>query len=446
MRKILICILTGLVTAGYAQITPFSSGQSAEVGARAQALGGAFTAVADDHSALYYNPAGLGQIKKTQLYVSLTQMNWSDEATYYGENSTEEANFTRLEAIGITIPVSTYRGSLAFSFGYHKIRNFDAALSVNGVYYMDVPFDPQLTVEVPIEDSYEESIEGHLSQTSFGFSVEVAEHAFIGGAVNFWGGYKDYTWTYGETGGIFDVYDDVTNDYLGEVMVSDLIDRSHFRESYSGVNLTLSTLYQANEFFQIGATLISPVTLKGKRDWDILYNEYMYPGYEEYQLPDSTDEGFFESKVSAPWRFRIGAAVNAGPVMLTGEVDLVDYSQIKYKTDPPEGYYLDRVEVNNDIRRNFKSTVNPKVGAEITIPGIGAKVRGGYAIYQSHLKDSESAWDRKVWSVGAGVPIANQLELDATYMSTSWEGVPDDIIQAEKIDVSKVLFTFMYNM
>jgi len=445
MRKILICILTGLVTAGYAQITPFSSGQSVEIGARAQALGGAFTAVADDHTALFYNPAGLGQMEKTQLYVSLTHSNWSDQATYYGETSQEEANFTRLEAIGITMPISTYRGSLAFSFGYHRMHNFDAAMSVGGTFYMDVDFDEGLMVEVPIDDSYEELIEGHLSQTSFGFSVEVAKRMFVGGAVNFWGGQKDYTWTYAEIGGIYDVYDDITDDYLGEIMVSDLVDVSHFKESYSGVNLTLSTLYQPNSIVQFGATLISPLTLKGKRDWDILYNEYVYEGYEEYQLPDSTDEGFFESKVSAPWRFRVGAAVHAGPVMLTGEVDLMDYSQIKYKTDPPEGFYLNRTEVNNDIRRNFKSTLNPKFGAEITIPGAGAKIRGGYAIYESHLDDAEAAWDRKVWSVGAGIPIGD-VELNVAYMSTSWEGVPDDLIEAEKIEVSKILFSFLYNM
>jgi hypothetical protein len=37
------------------------------VGARAEAMGGAFVAVADDASALYWNPAGLGQISESRL-------------------------------------------------------------------------------------------------------------------------------------------------------------------------------------------------------------------------------------------------------------------------------------------------------------------------------------------------------------------------------------------
>ena len=38
-----------------------------ELGARAQGMGGAFTAVADDPSAIYFNPAGIAFIKGTQL-------------------------------------------------------------------------------------------------------------------------------------------------------------------------------------------------------------------------------------------------------------------------------------------------------------------------------------------------------------------------------------------
>ena len=37
------------------------------VGARAAAMGGAFTATADDATALYWNPAGLSQIEKTEI-------------------------------------------------------------------------------------------------------------------------------------------------------------------------------------------------------------------------------------------------------------------------------------------------------------------------------------------------------------------------------------------
>ena len=43
------------------------------VGARAPGMADAFVAVADDANALFYNPAGLGQLKDGQLYANYGQ-------------------------------------------------------------------------------------------------------------------------------------------------------------------------------------------------------------------------------------------------------------------------------------------------------------------------------------------------------------------------------------
>ncbi len=45
------------------------------IGAKASAMGGAFTAQADDFSALYYNPAGLAQIRNPELSVGVALVN-----------------------------------------------------------------------------------------------------------------------------------------------------------------------------------------------------------------------------------------------------------------------------------------------------------------------------------------------------------------------------------
>ncbi|GIX05737.1 MAG: hypothetical protein KatS3mg115_0140 [Candidatus Poribacteria bacterium] len=50
------------------------------VGARAEAMGGAFVAVADDPSALYWNPSGLGTIERPQAELSYTD--WLDSVRY----------------------------------------------------------------------------------------------------------------------------------------------------------------------------------------------------------------------------------------------------------------------------------------------------------------------------------------------------------------------------
>ncbi len=54
-------------------------------GTRALAMGGAYTAVADDYSGIYWNPAGLGSITKTGIHAELSHLQFSNDAIIYGQ-------------------------------------------------------------------------------------------------------------------------------------------------------------------------------------------------------------------------------------------------------------------------------------------------------------------------------------------------------------------------
>lgn len=75
IRTILAGAIVTMATTGvFAQDKVGTTGaQFLEVGVspRADAVGGAFTAIADDASAVYYNPAGLVQLENRQVMVSL---------------------------------------------------------------------------------------------------------------------------------------------------------------------------------------------------------------------------------------------------------------------------------------------------------------------------------------------------------------------------------------
>ena len=69
------------------------------VGARAEALGGAFVGIADDPSALYWNPAGI--IKISRISLQVTKTDW-----FVG---------TKFNAVDLVVPVS----SINSAFGFH---------------------------------------------------------------------------------------------------------------------------------------------------------------------------------------------------------------------------------------------------------------------------------------------------------------------------------------
>lgn len=352
-----------------------------------------------------------------------------------------------MDAVGVTMPLPTTRGSIVLSFGYHRVRSFGGTLSLQEG---DTFVDYTITVDsvdytLPFEAtlSGEELQEGELSQTSFGGSLEIAPDVFVGGAVNFWSGTRDYSWRFTQVRGIYEVENLVVQGDLWEVMLPDIDLNTHYQEKYSGFNLTFGVLMKTGGVFQVGGVVKTPVTLTGKREWDYMERETVYPGYEEFQQDDIVDSDFIDHRIQSPWVFRLGGAVKAGPLMISGDVELNDYSQMRYKTAPPEGTQTMSV-ANREIRRNYRSTLNYHVGGEFTLPGIDVRLRGGYGMYKSPLADAHSGWDRKVLSFGAGIPFGEQFTLDVAYAQSSWDGVPDDIVEVEKIEISKVLVTLSY--
>jgi len=75
----ILALLTGLLAASIPYAGTFDESRVAAsflkvgTGARASAMGEAFTAVADDSSALFWNPAGLSAVRKTEIQVSHNQ-------------------------------------------------------------------------------------------------------------------------------------------------------------------------------------------------------------------------------------------------------------------------------------------------------------------------------------------------------------------------------------
>ncbi len=158
IRKIATAVLTG----GLLQITfihpasaQIAAGQPGAflrlgVGARAQALGGAFTAIAEDASASFWNPAGLGQLNELQLIASYQKMsldrlyNFVSAAAPFGMRGTLSLSWVGLSISGIEgrsantaqpdFTFSNSENALYLSYAHRLFEGFYFGISAKGIY------------------------------------------------------------------------------------------------------------------------------------------------------------------------------------------------------------------------------------------------------------------------------------------------------------------------
>lgn len=166
MRKIVIrTVLAGAVmglaaTSAVAQDKVGTTGaQFLEVGVspRADAMGGAFTAIADDVSAIYYNPAGLVQLENRQAMVSM--IDYPADISYSFVGLAMPVSFGGVLGVGYygldagDIDVTTHQhpyGVDGWTFGAK-----DYALSLSYGRFLTDRFSLGVTVKL-IDELYEE--------------------------------------------------------------------------------------------------------------------------------------------------------------------------------------------------------------------------------------------------------------------------------------------------
>ena len=112
-----------------------SRGQNTEVGARALSLGGGFTGIADDYSALYYNPAGMTQLQHSELGLNLDySLRTNSAAPANGAAGLRSMDGVQLSNFSLVL---TQGEGWAFGLGYYSPVSYNDPLlySANGRTY-----------------------------------------------------------------------------------------------------------------------------------------------------------------------------------------------------------------------------------------------------------------------------------------------------------------------
>ena len=241
------------------------------VGAQTQSLAGTSVGIANDFSALFSNPAGLGQQREFEFSMGLSNFSANNDVSFDNSKISSSSNSLSIDNLGLVYPIATQRGSLTLAFGYGHVANYDGSAQFGGfnvgnslttntniispdilsdIYLIDTLGRPFLN-NGNLQQKAVVSEKGGMNHWSFGGSMEVSPNLFGGISLNFASGSYTYDCLYTEndTKNIYSVFPGDVNQFSYEQMYSD---------NLSGINALFGLLFRKEDKFSIGISLRTP--------------------------------------------------------------------------------------------------------------------------------------------------------------------------------------------
>lgn len=416
------------------------------VGGRALGMGNAFVGVADDFSALYWNPAGLGLMRRPELYAGLTSYSMNNDATYLGSATSGKTSATFLNGLGFALPFPVVRGSMVIALGYNRVNNFHNVLDFSSVnptssiipklYDVDERYDlawhlnmEDTTSAIPMTNGLTQAgstIEsGGLNNWSLGGSLEVMRNLLVGVTLTISSGSYQWDRTLSEA--------DLGKLYQG--LIAGKRDATDFREfildesldqDFSGFYATLGFLYNWNDRARLGLTVKTPTQMTMKESYYSSGESIFASGSFTWDGDPMINYDNKEYVITTPWQISIGGAyMPIEYITLAASATMTDYTSLEFDaneapTTDDQKYFKG---LNKRIREDLRATTNFNVGAEFTIPQTGLQLRGGFGYRPSpYLEDEgKSQYDTKTFTVGLGYLFDDGLLLNVTYAQSSAE-------------------------
>ncbi len=358
-------------------------------GARARGMGGAFISIANDASAISWNPAGLINVVDPQISIQfdfyMPKSNFMLDYTNSAANNIDmefDDNKFPLQFASFTAPVRIkghpFVGSASFSSISTAFNYFEANPDSGTV--------DTTAVNLSVEN------ESRLNQLRLGFGTNVYKKLNFGAAINvfFGNGYVDSALVW-ESSFIHPTQGTLVN-VLAKGFVWDTI-------SFSGVNF-MGGLQWKTDKYSIGAVAKLPFWLNQEHVKHIHDSIYENGLLQSDLLRGDIDEQDKE-KFQVPWMLGLGASVNVTPEFLISS----DFEWRRYGASMYRIHY-DTILSSGDVEENFiefsaglENGYQVRFGGEYILDAGFTRMplRGGFS-YQTfgfrHIEDLEFNFKR----------------------------------------------------
>lgn len=449
--------------------------RSPAVGTRAAGMGGAGIAGWSDPSALYTNPAGLGYYTTSELSGGLNTLLSQDESTYQifvedpPSNRTEETSSVQLGHLTGIYNVDTQQGSLVFALGYNRVATFDRRLQYEGendassitdtflptgseyeiteesiIVNPVVPFVafqagaieffesrfqndeyPFLQAVAPgrrIRQTGTVSRTGNMNEWNLAGAAEVAPDVMLGLSANLSSGTYDFEHdlTEADLEGD-DEYSVVTGDGLLEDFQSMLF-RTRFSSEFTGFNLRGGLSAAPVDNVRFGFSFETPTWYSVSEEFtDAFIRTTFANGSLTYGDDADEDEarGQFDYRLNTPWRLGIGISYNSDPLLVTADIEVVDWSTASLSSDNQD-FVIEQAD--DDLEATYGYAFNWRGGVEYRFEN-GLRLRAGGA-YRPDGRDFDVSFangdtedrSRLFLSAGAGFNLSEQFTVNLAWM------------------------------
>ena len=440
--------------------------------ARFNGLSGAFGAVGADFSSLAINPAGIGIYKASEITFTLAPTIGYSSTNYNMSNATDNRLNLGMGNFGIIFSINPYGKNkdgaiknINVGFGFNRQNDFNNRVVINGVntenslmqsyantlnaahtppeYVQDdFPFDIGLaygtnlvyhdsaTNKYYCDAAYGGVIQnkiintsGSMNELDFSVGANINDKLFAGltlgvPSINY---YENSTYTETRT-------KDTIPNFISLKYHYDLQTRG------TGVNVKLGIIYKPANWVRIGASIHSPTWFPSMRDQ---YSSSMQSTFTNtaWNATQYSPLGYFDYRLTTPFRAIGSLAFIIGQYgLVSADYEYVNYSQSRFNSASDDFH-----DVNNQIKSDYKSWGNIRVGTEWRLSNF--RIRGGFAYFSNPYTGGINNSERLQASGGIGYR-GKHFFADVTYV---WSKMNQDYYLYDQAMVNPAAISYYSN-
>lgn len=419
--------------------------------ARFMSMGGAFTALGGDLSAIIQNPAGIGIYRSSEIGATLDIDIQKTKSTSPGlsvSNNQTKAYCNNFGYVG-TVKLNSTLQTFSWGVSYNRAVSFDRLVGAraypietsltnyiasftNGTPVSDIQFakdyNPYLDsnydwLSILAYNSYlinnpngstHDYIGLYQNGTNSDAEMSVREKGYVDNYQFTFGGNISNMLYWGVGLGIQDMRY-LRNTYYSESMSNALV----YADNNAGVtpgsaeyglytdklitgsgwNVSVGLIFKPIQELRIGASIISPTWYRLEESYIGSVDYYINPDNTRYPVlngTEDTDEAYFSWRLRSPWRFNLGAAAVLGSsAILSVDYEMLAYNDMTIKTPYYDNWgYVTGYEsdgyLNQDIRDYTQKQNNLRIGLEYRVtPKLSARLgyNGMFSNVSNDYKD-----------------------------------------------------------